>query len=263
MSVDRHTASLVGLRAFLDSPLTVSPHSSLNTSRGAISEPDLLTTPEAELLDGFSDQGVIQVRRITIKKYNSVIPTNHLILTFYSPTLPKTIKAGYLNCKIRPYIPNPLRCFQCQRQIVSTSTPTVSTSSASTQAHLLPSTSTISESQSTIPTFNTNDPQYLADQAIVKKSRKRLLPKYNEKGTSFLQISKSNIPTKFIAIAVKKFFAQKLPLIPRREKRSPKTICKDIEIKMTPYKQKKSTPLQDKSNEEDMFEEEEINYIAF
>ncbi|GFV18266.1 hypothetical protein TNCV_252271 [Trichonephila clavipes] len=31
-----------------------------------------------------------------------------------SPTLPQTIKAGYLNCKIRPYIPNPLRCFKCQ-----------------------------------------------------------------------------------------------------------------------------------------------------
>ncbi|GFS88786.1 uncharacterized protein TNCV_4816781 [Trichonephila clavipes] len=33
----------------------------------------------------------------------------------YSPTIPHTIKAGYLNCKIRPYIPNPLRCFKCQR----------------------------------------------------------------------------------------------------------------------------------------------------
>ncbi|GFT42577.1 uncharacterized protein TNCV_2164981 [Trichonephila clavipes] len=100
----------------LDSPLTVSPHSLLNTSRGVISEPDLLTTPETEILDGFSDQGVIQVRRITIiKKDNSVIPTKHLILTFNSPTLPKTTKAAYLNCKIRPYIPNPLRCFMCQR----------------------------------------------------------------------------------------------------------------------------------------------------
>ncbi|KFM67744.1 hypothetical protein X975_21863, partial [Stegodyphus mimosarum] len=25
------------------------------------------------------------------------------------------IKAGYLNCPVRPYIPNPMRCFQCQR----------------------------------------------------------------------------------------------------------------------------------------------------
>ncbi|GFV29829.1 uncharacterized protein TNCV_2082941 [Trichonephila clavipes] len=26
-----------------------------------------------------------------------------------------SIKVGYLNCKIRPYVPNPLRCFKCQR----------------------------------------------------------------------------------------------------------------------------------------------------
>ncbi|GFT62675.1 RNA-directed DNA polymerase from mobile element jockey [Trichonephila clavipes] len=32
-----------------------------------------------------------------------------------NPKLPSFIKAGYLNCRIRPYIPNPLRCFKCQR----------------------------------------------------------------------------------------------------------------------------------------------------
>ncbi|GFX17567.1 uncharacterized protein TNCV_3411671 [Trichonephila clavipes] len=31
------------------------------------------------------------------------------------PKLTNTIKAGYLNCKIRPYIPKPLRCFKRQR----------------------------------------------------------------------------------------------------------------------------------------------------
>ncbi|GFW44206.1 zinc finger protein 112 [Trichonephila clavipes] len=30
-------------------------------------------------------------------------------------SLTETIKVGYLNCKIRPYIPNPLRCSKCQR----------------------------------------------------------------------------------------------------------------------------------------------------
>ncbi|GFV21954.1 RNA-directed DNA polymerase from mobile element jockey [Trichonephila clavipes] len=102
-------------KSFLNSPLKISLHKTLNSCRGVISEPDLLTTPDGEILDGFSDQGMIQVRRITITKDNSVIPTKHLILTFDSPTLPKTIKAGYLNCEIRPYIPNPLRCFKCQR----------------------------------------------------------------------------------------------------------------------------------------------------
>ncbi|GFU21467.1 probable RNA-directed DNA polymerase from transposon X-element [Trichonephila clavipes] len=66
-------------------------------------------------LEGFSDQGVTQVRRITLKRDSTIVPTKHLILTFNSPKLPNTIKAGYLNCKIRPYIPNPLRCFKCQR----------------------------------------------------------------------------------------------------------------------------------------------------
>ncbi|GFW51841.1 uncharacterized protein TNCV_1187731 [Trichonephila clavipes] len=109
------TKSFLLAKSFLDSPITISPHKTLNSCRGVISESDLLTTPDAEILDGFSDQDVIQVRRITIKKYNSVIPTKHLILTFNRPKLPTTMKAGYLNCKIRPYIPNPLRCFRCQR----------------------------------------------------------------------------------------------------------------------------------------------------
>ncbi|GFV98268.1 putative RNA-directed DNA polymerase from transposon BS [Trichonephila clavipes] len=73
------TKSFLLAKSFLNSPVTVSPHKSLNSCRGVISEPDLLTTSESEILEGFSDQ------------------------------------AGYLHCKIRPYIPNPLRCFKCQR----------------------------------------------------------------------------------------------------------------------------------------------------
>ncbi|GFW10869.1 uncharacterized protein TNCV_4919881 [Trichonephila clavipes] len=102
-------------KSFLNSPVTVSPHKSLNSCRGVISEPDLLGTSVSEILEGFSDQGVTQVRRITIKKDSTIVPTKHLILTFNSPKLPNTIKAGYLNSKIHPYIPNPLRCFKCQR----------------------------------------------------------------------------------------------------------------------------------------------------
>ncbi|GBN69634.1 hypothetical protein AVEN_121256-1 [Araneus ventricosus] len=42
-------------------------------------------------------------------------PTQHVILTFSTPELPKAIRAGYLHCSVRAYIPNPLRCFKCQR----------------------------------------------------------------------------------------------------------------------------------------------------
>ncbi|GFV77678.1 uncharacterized protein TNCV_1574271 [Trichonephila clavipes] len=110
------TESLLLTKTFLDCPLTVNLHRSLNSCRGVISETDLLCASEAEILEGISDQGVTQVRRIKIKKKEtSLFPTKYLILTFNSPKLPSNIKAGYLNCKLRPYIPNPLRCFKCQR----------------------------------------------------------------------------------------------------------------------------------------------------
>ncbi|GFX96350.1 CCHC-type domain-containing protein [Trichonephila clavipes] len=32
-----------------------------------------------------------------------------------TPDLPQTVKMAYIRCPVRPYIPNPLRCFQCQR----------------------------------------------------------------------------------------------------------------------------------------------------
>ncbi|GFV55966.1 uncharacterized protein TNCV_249621 [Trichonephila clavipes] len=102
-------------KTFLDSTLTVTPYKSLNSSQGVISEPDLLCASGTEILEGFSDQGVTQVRRLTLKKDSTRLPTKHAILIFNSSKLPATIKAGYLNCKIRPYIPNPLGCFQCQR----------------------------------------------------------------------------------------------------------------------------------------------------
>ncbi|GFV94549.1 putative RNA-directed DNA polymerase from transposon BS [Trichonephila clavipes] len=100
---DLQTKSFLLSKTFLNSPVTVSPHKNLNSCRGVISEPDLLSTPAAEILEGFSDQGVIQVRRITVKKDSNIIPTKHIILTFNKPKLPTTVKASYLNCKIRAY----------------------------------------------------------------------------------------------------------------------------------------------------------------
>ncbi|GFT42717.1 putative RNA-directed DNA polymerase from transposon X-element [Trichonephila clavipes] len=60
-------------------------------------------------------QNVCDVRRITIRRDGQVLNTKHLILTFNTPDLPQTVKMAYIRCPVRPYIPNPLRCFQCQR----------------------------------------------------------------------------------------------------------------------------------------------------
>ncbi|GFU99349.1 uncharacterized protein TNCV_1900941 [Trichonephila clavipes] len=62
------TKSFLSAKTFLYCPLIVTIHRSLNSCRGAISEPDFLCASETEILVGLSDQGVFHVRRITIKK---------------------------------------------------------------------------------------------------------------------------------------------------------------------------------------------------
>ena len=55
------------------------------------------------------------MRRISLRRDGQERPSKHLVLTFASTVLPQSIKAGYLHCKVRPYVPNPRRCFKCQR----------------------------------------------------------------------------------------------------------------------------------------------------
>ena len=60
-------------------------------------------------------QGVTSVKRIIIKNEGKHIETNTFVLTFNTPIVAKDIKIFYRNIKIELYIPNPLRCFWCQK----------------------------------------------------------------------------------------------------------------------------------------------------
>ena len=102
--------SLVG-----DMEIIVKPHGSLNVVKGVITCRDLLCCSSEEILEGLGSQGVVEVRRINSRVDGVLTPTATLILTFKSHSLPETVKAGFIRIKVRPYIPNPLRCFNCQR----------------------------------------------------------------------------------------------------------------------------------------------------
>ena len=52
---------------------------------------------------------------MTLKKEGKVIPTNTLFLTFGSPELAKEITVGYLTVKVVLFVPNPMRCFNCNK----------------------------------------------------------------------------------------------------------------------------------------------------
>ncbi|GBL79143.1 hypothetical protein AVEN_92391-1 [Araneus ventricosus] len=116
VQVDSKQASVISKLTHLGTfPVETSFHKTLNVSRGVLSNPDFIHVTEAEFVEELRDQNVCAARRINIRRDGRLIPTQHVVLTFQTPVLPKSIKAGYINCKLRPYIPNPLRCFTCQR----------------------------------------------------------------------------------------------------------------------------------------------------
>ncbi|GFU46483.1 uncharacterized protein TNCV_567751 [Trichonephila clavipes] len=69
------TKSLLLTKTFLDCPLIVNLHRSLNSCRGVISEPDLLCASEAEILDGLSAQGVTEFPQVHLLPSTSTVAT--------------------------------------------------------------------------------------------------------------------------------------------------------------------------------------------
>lgn len=107
--------ALLKQNSLADLTVTVTPHRSLNSIQGVISEHELLTETESDLLDGLRGQGVTALRRITIRRGGEEIKTKHIVLTFNRTTLPESVHAAFISCRVRPYVPNPRRCFKCQR----------------------------------------------------------------------------------------------------------------------------------------------------
>lgn len=96
-------------------PISVSPHRSLNTKKGVIRCRELDGESEESIAESLANQNVTAVKRIKVTRNGERVNTHTYVLSFSCCELPTTLKIGYLREPVRPYIPNPLRCFKCQR----------------------------------------------------------------------------------------------------------------------------------------------------
>ena len=96
-------------------PISVSPHYSLNTKKRVITCPDIKDCTGEEIFEGQKDEGVIKLDRITVFRDDFRKQTGTFILTFQSQTLPKYIRVGYYRVAVSQFIPNPVRCYKCQK----------------------------------------------------------------------------------------------------------------------------------------------------
>ena len=100
---------------WFDTPISVTPHRSLNTSRGVIRCREFRDCEDGEVVDALQSQGVTAVKHIMANRDGKMEPTNTFILTFNLPTPPKAVKAAYMKLTVEQFIPNPLRCYNCQK----------------------------------------------------------------------------------------------------------------------------------------------------
>ena len=101
---------------FVDRPICVSIHKALNSSRGFIRCRELSGMTETEIKTELQEQGVVEVHRVTVKRDTEKVPTETLFSrTFNNPDLPKEITVGYLKVKVALFVPNPMRCFNCNK----------------------------------------------------------------------------------------------------------------------------------------------------
>ena len=107
--------NLLKMKTFFNIKIKAYAHKTMNSSRGVVRSSALSLCTLEELTTNLSNQGVTDVRRISIKRNDESILTNTYIMTFNKPKTPTELKIGYQVVKVDVYIPNPLRCYKCQK----------------------------------------------------------------------------------------------------------------------------------------------------
>lgn len=110
-----HADNLLHCNSLGGVPVRTFPHPHLNSCKGVIRTRDLHDMDEADIATELKDQGVTHVKRITLKREDKIIKTGTYILTFNLHDLPERLLVGYLSVPVDKYVPNPLRCFKCQK----------------------------------------------------------------------------------------------------------------------------------------------------
>jgi hypothetical protein len=96
-------------------PVKVDPHRSLNVCKGVIRCREIALCNKDEIIKNLSHQGVTDAAVIMTGTGEERHSTNTVILTFQGTQPPKFITSYYLRIPVSIYIPNPLRCYNCQK----------------------------------------------------------------------------------------------------------------------------------------------------
>ena len=93
----------------------VTPHRTLNYSRCVIWCKELPNMDDEDFQKEYKSQGVTTLGRMKRRNEGQLIPADSYIFTINGQEILKLIKIGFLIPGTKVYLPNPQRCFHCQK----------------------------------------------------------------------------------------------------------------------------------------------------
>ena len=112
---DQARRLLKGIKKIAGADMSISANPHLNHVKGVVYSKHLMNFTEEVLCMELGDQGVIEVQRIKKKVGSNLEDTPMLILTLDLEKLPEKIFAAWHVLEVKPYVPSPRRCYQCQK----------------------------------------------------------------------------------------------------------------------------------------------------
>ena len=112
---DQQTKKLFNLKKFHEWSVKARTPYNMNTVKGVTNYPGFNEMSDDDIVNDMADVGVIECKHFKwVGRHSQQLePSNTVILTFRSDTLPSQVEIGYEFRDVRPYIPNPLRCYHC------------------------------------------------------------------------------------------------------------------------------------------------------
>jgi hypothetical protein len=105
------------LNTIMNCSVEIKSHPTLNQTQGTIFAPDLMHLSSEELTEDWTNQGhkIKKVYRFQRKEDGIFKLTPKLLITFDGLNLPETIWHGFRRYSTQIFIPNPMRCFKCNK----------------------------------------------------------------------------------------------------------------------------------------------------
>ena len=119
IEVDRkqYAINLLKTKHLHDIPVDITPHRSMNSSKGVFTCGDLSDMDDKEILKQLKESGqnIQDLYRIHSFKSGKKEPTDTFVVTYSTKVLPEKIYVGHYRVSVRVYIPNPRKCTLCQK----------------------------------------------------------------------------------------------------------------------------------------------------